>query len=603
MVSICTRNYSVKALSLQNIRLENCPQLLRNNVTDLSVDVQKSEDLLKGKEQGRKEFTCLNLSKASTAKHVPSTAHGYLSSPLYQSNLRKIEITGFSELTSLFTISIASSLKLLETLEVRRCNKLEHIITDDGPTRLGHVNVHSIFPKLQEVYVCRCNNLEYVFPASYSKDFKDLKSVSIEEAGEMKYVFGECHADENHNVQGKLNLPALEKIGLEDVPNMVSICVGNYYVEALHLEYISFEGCLQLPQTLIDFFVGGHKKQECLSRKKALSFKGKGKHLSNLQEMPDLRDICRGPKNSLSFQNLSWLTFVGCKQLRFILSASTTRSIPELRRLFISDCQELVSIIEDDEENQQHPLDLRQPCFPKLFQIAVMHCKRLKCLFSISMCATLPSLLMLHIEDAPELVQVFEWKQGAPQELIMKDVLPNLLGIRLANLPSLHTIYQGIDFQTVKIRLVRDCNNIRLATNVSSSDIFDYLNYPLPQENMSFIDDNDYCPIILGWAEERQRQESEEARERDKTISEQNSSTQDQADELCGKELMGDQLALRESRGSNETPQRVEEPANENSSKETSNEMALTIPLSVAGMTSPLVNIWLCNIFALLIHY
>ncbi|XP_028788340.1 uncharacterized protein LOC114744336 [Neltuma alba] len=504
MVSICTKNYSVKALSLQDIDLENCPQLLINTIMDLSVEAPKREDLSKKMEKGKKEFTCLYLTKTSKEKHVPSTAQGYFPLPLYQSNLRKIEITGFSKLTSLFTISIASSLKFLETLYVKWCDMLEHIITDEGANSQGHLNVHSIFPNLQQIHVWSCNNLEYVFPAFYSKDFRELGSVSIQKAEKMKYVFRECHADQNHNVQSKLNLPALKTVYLVDLPNMVSICTENYYVEVLHLEYIRIEGCLQLAQTFIDFLVGGHKRQEDISRRKALSFKEKGKALSNLQELPDLSDIYVGSKNSLSFRNLSGLTLVGCKQLKFILSASTTRSIPELRSLFISDCEELVSMIEDDEENQKHPLDLHQPCFPKLCRIRAKHCKKLKCLFSISTCAKLPCLLLLEIEDAPELAQVFEWKQSAPQELVIKDVLPNLLALRLVELPSLHTIYHGIDFQTVKIRIVQDCNNIP-STNVGSSEISNYVNYSLTQEKRNFEDDHDFvytCHIIYSWADE-----------------------------------------------------------------------------------------------------
>ena len=189
----------------------------------------------------------------------------------------------------------------------------------------------------------------------------------------------------------------------------------------------------------------------------ALSFKEKGSHPSNLQKLPILKER---PKNLLSFQNLSELKFIGCKQLKFILSSSTKKSIPELRNLYISECEELLNIIEDDEENQKNPYDLHQSCFPKLYRIQVEQCKKLKYLFSITTCPKLPGLLILSVENAPELEQVFGWKQGAPLELIIMDVFPNLIGMRLVNLPNLHTIFQGIDFQTVKARIVRDCNNI-----------------------------------------------------------------------------------------------------------------------------------------------
>ncbi|KAI9071364.1 hypothetical protein K1719_046676 [Acacia pycnantha] len=470
MVSICTKNYSVKALSLQDIYLNKCPQLPINSVMDFcGVDGQKREDLLKRKEKGKQEFTCLDVTKASKAKSSdPSAAHEYFPPPLNQFKLRKIELTGLSRLTSLFTISIASSLKLLETLKIGDCDALQHIITDEGPNSHGQMIVPSFFPRLQEVFIWRCNNLEYVFPAFYSKDFKDLKKVFILEAKRIEYVVGKCRADQDHNVQSKLNFPALKMLWLQDVQNM------------------------------------------------ALSFKERGRPLSNSQELCDSRDIYVEPKKFFSFQNLYRVVFAGCKQLQFILSASTARSMPELKALFILDCEELVSIIEDDKENQQNPFDPHQSCFPQLHRIEVKQCKKLKCLFSISTCPKLPSLQTLEIEDAPELVQVFEWKQGAPQELVIKDVLPNLLGIRLVNLPSLHTIYQGIDFQTLKVRLVRDCGNIPSA-NVSSSELFDFLATLHP--NLFRL-----VNTISDWVDQSE-EASKEADEKDSTIQKQESSS------------------------------------------------------------------------------
>ncbi|KAI9103522.1 hypothetical protein K1719_023145 [Acacia pycnantha] len=434
--------------------------------------------------------------QASKEKHLGRVG-GLLTLPLYPfKNLRKMTIEGFSELKSLLSLSIASSLKLMETLKVKRCAFYSRDFK-----RLEHVNIWRA-DKMKYVFgKCRADQdhnvqSELALPAlnklcldvlpnmkredlSNRKDFKDLEVVWIKEAKSIKYVFGKCRADQDHNVQSKLNFPALKRLYLEDVQNM------------------------------------------------ALSFKERGKPLSNLRELRDSRDIYVEPKNILSFQNLYRLRFGGCKQLKFILSASTARSMPGLRYLFISDCEELVSIIEDDEQNQQNPLDLHQGCFPMLRRIQVKQCKKLKCLFSTSTCPKLPRLLILEIEDAPELVQVFEWKQGAPQELVIKDVLPNLLGIRLINLPSLHPIYQGFDFQALKVRLVRDCGNIPSA-NVSSSELFE-LCASLRQDQVNFLDSDDYFhthDIIFEWAFQMQREEeSVKALERDKTIYEQNNST------------------------------------------------------------------------------
>ncbi|KAK4254256.1 hypothetical protein QN277_009660 [Acacia crassicarpa] len=636
MASICTKNYHVKALSLEDIELKKCPQLPINSVMDLCVDVQKTEDLSKRKEKEKQEYTCLYVTKASKAKSDPSAAHGYFPPSLYQFKLREIKLAGFSQLTSLFTISIASSLKLLETLEIEECDALQHLITDEGPNSHDQMIVPSFFPRLRFVYIKSCNNLEYVFPAFYSKDFKDLKVVGIWKAKRIKYVFGKCHADQDHNVQSRLNFPALRSLTLDDVQNMVSICAENYYVEVLHLDYFVCTGCPQPPQPFMDFLFRGHKRQD-LSTRKALSFKERGKPHFNLQELCDSRDIYLEPKNFLSFQNLSWLRFEGCKQLQFILSASTVRSMPKLRDLLIADCEELVSIIEDDEQNQQNPLDLQQACFPMLRTIRVKQCKKLKYLFSISTCPKLPRLRILNIEDAPELAQVFEWKQGTPQELVMKDVLPNLLGIRLVNLPSLDTIYQGIDFQTLKVHFVRDCGNIP-SDNISSSELFDFqasLRYKMKFLGNDLDTRSDYDIIqyiISQWAHQRRgEEESEKTLERDKTISEQNNSfnaptseiveeklsttlssnsnvnTETSKNEIVEEQLptsnavatsssksnresKGNREALGEDTSLNEGPQRVKVPANDNVTKETAKKVALAIPHSTTTLDPSICN-------------
>ncbi|XP_028768304.1 probable disease resistance protein At4g27220 [Neltuma alba] len=142
-----------------------------------------------------------NHNQALKVNYVVNRAHGLFTPPLYPCrSLRRIRIFGFSELKSLFTPSIVSSLKLLEWLEVGNCDALEHIVTDEEH---GHDrgNVNSIFPNLREVGFYGCSHLEYIFPAFYSKDFKHLESVEIAEAGMLTHVFGKCRADENLNVQ------------------------------------------------------------------------------------------------------------------------------------------------------------------------------------------------------------------------------------------------------------------------------------------------------------------------------------------------------------------------------------------------------------------
>ncbi|KAI9103528.1 hypothetical protein K1719_023151 [Acacia pycnantha] len=175
-----------------------------------------------------------------------------------------------------------------------------------------------------------------------------------------------------------------------------------------------------------------------------------------LEDLNMLRNICVGPKHlHLSFQNLFRIIIDDCPRLKFILSASISRSLPYLGHLCATNCEELERIIEDDDD---------ECCFPNLRFIVVENCESLKCLFPISTCGSLPQLSALLIGRAPELEQVFERKQGTTQELDIKHVFPKLFMIVLFDLPKLHTICSAIDFHTVTIRRVENCPKISLTS-------------------------------------------------------------------------------------------------------------------------------------------
>lgn len=177
-----------------------------------------------------------------------------------------------------------------------------------------------------------------------------------------------------------------------------------------------------------------------------------------LENLPKLRNICLGPKNILSFQNLSQLVISSCKSLQVIFSASILRFLPHLSKLVVSNCQELVQIIEETASIPSH-----NNCFPDLVSIEVKMCKSLECLLFISTCGMLPNLKELKIEDAPKLVNVFECKQDEAK----KDVLPKLSTLHLKNLPSLVSVCQGIDFQRVLERVVQDCAEFSLTSSTT----------------------------------------------------------------------------------------------------------------------------------------
>lgn len=171
-----------------------------------------------------------------------------------------------------------------------------------------------------------------------------------------------------------------------------------------------------------------------------------GRVTSSLEEMrlinlPSLSDICAGPTNILSLENLSRLRIEKCNKLRVIFSASILQSFPNLWILEVLNCEELVQIIEETDLN---PHLLKQKCFPKLWKIEISGCKSMKCLFPIS---------------------TFGCKDGETKEL--KDVFPELVRLILRDLPDIDSVCRGIDFHKVRDYVVSQCPKISLASSTT----------------------------------------------------------------------------------------------------------------------------------------
>ncbi|KAI9095664.1 hypothetical protein K1719_026224 [Acacia pycnantha] len=483
---------------------------------------------------------------ASQEKYVRNTAHGIFTPPLYPCNLRRMNIGRVSNSRSLFSESIASSMLLLEILVVFDCDKLEHIVMEEVDGH-DHMNANSVFPNLRTIEITSCDMLEYVIPASCSRNFVHLESVLIWGARQLKYVFGKSYGDDNiphQNQNTEIHLPALNALRLRQVPNMASMCPENYYVKASSLKGIVLGECSQLPiNSFIDLSVEGHK-----GPKQFLGEKVIGMHLYNLKHLGlesldietvydlhrlqiasplnssletmsliglvKLKNICVGQQDlHLNFQNLFYLGIFGCNQLKFILSTSISRSMPHLKCLEAFDCEELERIIEEDDDRQEC-------CFSNLQKINVGRCERLKCIFSISTCGSLPKLSVLAISSVPELELVFGGKQDSTQEFHIKHVFPKLFVIFLKDLPKLHTICPSIDFQTVIYRQVQDCPNISLTSTdtVFLDRYWDWLLEESERNKGNSNMDEDYYEKIL----ERLREASEKSIKRYWQTAEQN---------------------------------------------------------------------------------
>ncbi|XP_054791225.1 uncharacterized protein LOC129296666 isoform X2 [Prosopis cineraria] len=454
-------------------------------------------------------------------------------------HLKAMELKGCVALTSIFQLSTARSLVLLEELTINDCHALEHIVFNDSSKDeiVGDDNGYdqkshdSLFPKLKTLRIARCDNLEMILPVLFARGLPPLEVISICECEKLKYMFSQYREEDHvlHQNEQVVMLPLMKEMKLSRVPSFIDI-----YREHCKLMSSSMQGSSSsVPTDIANETLPNPNAHACSwapiccfpHESKATSEETKASatiskeekladlttplvienriqtmtdltvHYSNVEDifnlaqskfernreglepvtssleyltlgnLSELRNICEGPKYILSLNNLKKLNITSCKKLKTVFSISILRSLPELWKLEISDCEELVHIVgEDIEENASDRLS-HEPCFPKLHELHVKSCNMLKYLFSISMSGILPNLMFLSIKEASKLKHVII-SHVEMKEMVMTDVLPELYYLIFEELPSLVDVCHGIDFQAVRISSeVYNCPNFSFYEN------------------------------------------------------------------------------------------------------------------------------------------
>ncbi|KAF7842573.1 putative disease resistance protein [Senna tora] len=370
-------------------------------------------------------------------------------------------------------------LKQLETLWLERCMKLESTLLK-GKLDLG---------KLKSIGLYNCS-MSSLFHPSTARSLKQLESLGITECNQLKYIItNEGAEEEKVDVDDDNIFPSLEEIYISGVPNFIHIleCQAQSHHHKLSPISATVRDGLSIVKD------GNPRPSYTLSWAPPLCCCFRPKPSATTTENPCVYEATLPNSTSSQSQasqtelvldrvqclfrpplnpnNMREMTIHHCSNITslftFSLASSISRSLPQLEIISVSNCDDLVHIIE---ETEQDPDLSHQERFPKLTRIHVIKCIRLKCLFSISTCGVLPNLMELKIEDASELKQVFGYNQGEKQEMSTKDVFPKLETLLLKNLPSLECVCQGFDFQIVPTRFVYDCPKISLTSTITISD-------------------------------------------------------------------------------------------------------------------------------------
>jgi len=130
----------------------------------------------------------------------------------------------------------------------------------------------------------------------------------------------------------------------------------------------------------------------------------------HLQWLPELKCIWKGPTRHVSLQSLIHLELLSLDTLTFIFTPSLAQSLIHLETLQIEQCDELKSLIkEQDGEREIIPNSLG---FPKLKTLSISGCDKLENVFPVSVSPSLLNLEQMKITLAHNLKQIFYSGEG-----------------------------------------------------------------------------------------------------------------------------------------------------------------------------------------------
>ncbi|KAJ6314022.1 hypothetical protein OIU78_017640 [Salix suchowensis] len=365
--------------------------------------------------------------------------------------LRALYLQGLDKLTFIFTPHLAQSLVHLETLEIKRCSGLKHLIGEKDDER--EIIQESIrFPKLKTLSISGCDKLEYVFPVSVSPSLLNLEEMTISFCANLKQIFYSGEGDALAR-DGIINFPQQRELSLSrptnftpQLPSLQVLVIEGH--EELGDFLAQFQGHTNLREIRItkcegaqDIMLAGHELS-LLSLEKL-----------KLNSMPDMRCIWKG----LVLSHLTILEVFYCQKLTHVFTGSMVASLVQLQSLTILGCSELEQIIAKDNDDEKDQIlsgsDLQSLCFPNLCRVEIWKCNKLRSLFPVAMASGLPELETLDVADSSQLLGVFgQDDEASPVNVEKQMVLPNLSFLRLENLPSIVCFLGCDDFLFPRLR-------------------------------------------------------------------------------------------------------------------------------------------------------
>ncbi|TKY46830.1 putative disease resistance protein [Spatholobus suberectus] len=357
--------------------------------------------------------------------------------------LRSIMIERCSKLKKIFPATIVTSLPELVEVIIQDCNEWEEIIYSDSEEAKQQRNLSApsqqvFFPKLETIYIEKCNKLKRVFCITVVKSLPMLRWLDVKDCNEWEEIIslGSREAGQHENFLSpsqNIHLNKLQNISIERCNKLKTIFSVNIASRLPNLKSLFVDDCNNLEAIISPYSMEAARHR----------------NLSAPQQV--------------SFPRLGSILISRCSKLKNIFFAVILSSLPELKSLYVLDCNELEDIISSEAKPLRNlSTSSQQLYFPTLQSINIERCNKLKTIFSLTIVRSLPKLGSLSVNDCNELEEIFSLDSEEAGQVAMISAPPQQVC-----LPKIHSI-------RIKI-----CNKLKcifpyyVACHCSSLDLLD----------------------------------------------------------------------------------------------------------------------------------
>ncbi|XP_039690162.1 uncharacterized protein [Medicago truncatula] len=432
--------------TLEELEVKDCDSL--EAVFD--VKGMKSQEILIKENTQLKRLTLSGLPKLKHIWH--EDPHEIISF----GKLCKVDVSMCQSLLYIFPYSLCVDLGHLEMLEIESCGVKEIVAMETGS-----MEINFNFPQLKIMALRRLTNLKSFYQGKHSLDCPSLKTLNVYRCEALRmFSFNNSDSqqsysvDENQDMLFQQPLFCIEKLG----PNLEQMAINGRDVLGIlnqenifhKVEYVRLQLFDETPITFLNEYL--HKIFPNLEtfQVRNSSFnvlfptKGTTDHLSMqiskqirklwlfeleklehiwqedfplnhplFQYLEDLR-VLNCPSlislvpSSTSFTNLTYLIVDNCKELIYLITYSTAKSLVQLKTLIVMNCEKMLDVVKIDEEKAEENIvfenleyleftslsSLRSFCygkqtfiFPSLLRFIFKGCPRMK-IFSFALTVT-----------------------------------------------------------------------------------------------------------------------------------------------------------------------------------------------------------------------